>query len=201
MKSLGNIDLTDFWTESEYYTNSTPVNREMIENAERKLGYKLPKIYLELIRSKNGGTPKNTCYPTNKQTSWASDHIEITSINGLGGGLGIDSDDLGSQFMIEEWGYPDIGIVICSCPSAGHDAVMLDYSMAGKDGEPRVVHVDVEVLGDPEITFLAENFEVFIRGLDSAEQFEITGEELKDNKVVSVWICPEFEKLIKKSEG
>ena len=32
---------------------------------------------------------------------------------------------LGNQFMIDEWKYPAIGVVICDTPSAGHDMVFL----------------------------------------------------------------------------
>lgn len=72
--------------------------------------------------------------------------------------------------MIEEWGYPDIGVVICDCPSAGHDVVMLDYRLCGREGEPAVIHVDQE--GDYEITFLAGSFDAFIRGLVNDEEYD-----------------------------
>jgi hypothetical protein len=65
--------------------------------------------------------------------------------------------------MIAEWGYPDIGIYFGNCPSAGHDMICLDYRKNGKNGEPEVVHVDQEY--DYKITFLAENFESFVKGL------------------------------------
>jgi hypothetical protein len=48
---------------------------------------------------------------------------------------------LGSAFWVAEWGYPDIGIYIADCPSAGHDMIALDYR---RPGEPPVVHVDQE---------------------------------------------------------
>ncbi|WP_257967889.1 SMI1/KNR4 family protein [Peribacillus deserti] len=160
-----------FWDESEnYFTNPQPVTDTMIKKTEDLLGYKLPKSYMDLIKIRNGGTPINTCFPTASPTSWAEDHIAISSINGIGGEWGIDTDS-GSQFMIQEWGYPDIGIVLCSTPSGGHDAVMLDYSKCGNNGEPRVIHVDVEDFENPNITFLAENFDAFISGLVNEDLF------------------------------
>jgi hypothetical protein len=67
-------------------------------------------------------------------------------------------------------GYPAIGIYFADCPSAGHDMVCLDYRECGPSGEPRVVHVDQE--WGYQITFVAESFEAFIRGLESGEAFE-----------------------------
>lgn len=170
-KYFEDFDLTDFWDNSDEFTTTENVTDEMVKKAESKLGYKLPKSYITLIKTKNGGSPKNTCFPTKKPTSWSEDHIAITAIKGLGGTWGIDSDELGTDQAIEEWGYPKIGIAICECPSAGHDMVMLDYRKNGDLNEPEVVHVEVES-EEPIITFLANEFETFIRGLVSENVFK-----------------------------
>jgi len=170
-KYFEGIDLKTFWNEDD--ESPKQLTEEMVEKAENKLGYKLPKSFIELMKSRNGGYPIKTCFPTNKKTSWADDHIAIETISGIGVEYGID-DEFGSCYLIEEWGYPDIGIVICGCPSAGHDTVMLDYSDCGEKGEPKVVHVDTETKnGAPEMTFLAKNFETFIKGLMSDTDFEV----------------------------
>ena len=162
-----NFDLCVFWEESDYANKNyagKPISEHMIEVVEKKLGYKLPDSYIELLKSQNGGIPKNTNFPTVEATSWAEDHVAITGI------FGLDSSKiysllggLGSEFMKDEWGYPDIGIYICDCPSAGHDMIALDYTECGNSGEPRVVHVDQE--SDYKITFLANNFQQFITHL------------------------------------
>ncbi len=72
--------------------------------------------------------------------------------------------------MKNDWGYPDIGVAICDTPSAGHEMIFLDYRECGRQGEPKVVHIDQEL--DYEITLLADNFEDFIRGLVDSEEFE-----------------------------
>jgi hypothetical protein len=80
--------------------------------------------------------------------------------------------------MQEEWGYPEIGICICNCPSAGHDIVMLDYRKCTNEGEPRVIHVDQE--SDYKITILAQDFETFIRGLVNESVFDTSSADLKE---------------------
>ncbi|MFM9279689.1 SMI1/KNR4 family protein [Paenibacillus jiagnxiensis] len=173
------MSLSDFWDDSEYARKSyvsEPPTDEMIAFVEEELGYKLPASYIALMKQQNGGIPKNTCFPTEEATSWAEAHIAITGILGIGREKSYSlCGDLGSRFMIEEWGYPDIGVVICDCPSAGHDVVMLDYRACGPEGEPEVIHVDQE--DDYEITFLAENFEEFIRGLVNEEEYDTSAED------------------------
>ncbi|MFJ5792659.1 SMI1/KNR4 family protein [Lysinibacillus sp. NPDC093197] len=191
--------LTDFWDDSEYARTSyqcDPPTDELIDSIEKELGYKLPSSYIYLMKQQNGGVPMNTCFPTEDPTSWAEDHIAITGIAGIGREKSYSlCGDLGSPFMIEEWGYPDIGVVICDCPSAGHDVVMLDYRACGRNGEPEVIHVDQE--DDYEITFLADNFEEFIKGLVSEEQYD-TSEEDKEialDKVARGKFSPLLEEL------
>jgi hypothetical protein len=162
--------MEDFWDESDEFTGPQ-LTEQMVRDAERRLGYKLPESYLQLIRSRNGGTPKRRCFPTQEPTSWAEDHIYVCGIRGVGGEWGIDSESLGSRYMIEEWEYPDVGVVIGETPSGGHDTVMLDYSECGPMGEPRVIHVETEV-DEPEVLVIAANFQTFIDGLVDCDQFE-----------------------------
>lgn len=167
------MDMSVFWEDSSYARESyvsEPPTDELIASIEEELGYKLPASYIALMKVQNGGVPRNTCFPTEEATSWAEDHIAITGIMGIGRDKSYSlCGSLGSPFMIEEWGYPDIGVVICDCPSAGHDVVMLDYRHCGRDGEPEVIHVDQE--SDYEITYLAPDFETFIQGLVNEESF------------------------------
>ncbi len=149
---------------------SAPPTDELIASIEAELGYKLPASYVFLMKCHNGGFLRNTVFPTNTPTTWASDHVAVTSILGIGRELSFSlCGELGSQFMIEEWQYPAIGVAIAECPSAGHDMIFLDYRECGPQGEPKVVHVDQE--NDFAITFLADNFEAFIRGLVHEDDF------------------------------
>lgn len=173
-KYFKNFDFSTFWDNGEYALKeyvSEQLTDELIESVEKELGYKLPESYIEMMKIQNGGIPFNYCFPTNESTSWADDHVAISGIYGIGRIKSYSlCGDLGSQFMIDEWAYPDIGICICDCPSAGHDLIMLDYRNCGEQGEPEVIHVDQE--SDYKITFLAKDFETFIQGLLNEEVFD-----------------------------
>jgi hypothetical protein len=124
------------------------------------------------MRFQNGGIPKHTAHATNERTSWSHDHIAITGIYSIGFNKPCSlCGKYGSEFWSTEWGYPEIGIYFADCPSAGHDMLCLDYRTCGPEGEPSVVHVDQEL--EYKITFVARDFESFIRGLQSDEDFEV----------------------------
>ena len=168
------FDLTNFWDDNWYALKeyvSDPPSDELIASVEEELGYKLPAAYIWLMKQHNGGIPVNTCYPCDEPTCWADDHVAITGIFGIGREKSCSlCGELGSQFMIDEWEYPAIGVAICDCPSAGHDMIFLDYRVCGPQGEPAVVHVDQE--NDYKITHLADSFEEFIRGLEHESLYD-----------------------------
>lgn len=166
-----NLDFNNFWYENSYAKDNyegEEITEEMVKYAENQLGYKLPESYIYLLKQRNGGMPNRVCCPTNKRTSWSDNHIQINAI------FGIDETKhysiFNTPFWIDEWEYPDVGIAICDCPSAGHDMVFLDYRECGPQGEPKVVHIDQE--WDCRITLLAENFEEFITALKTEEEIE-----------------------------
>lgn len=182
---LEDFDLVDFWEDSDYARKKyveAPVTPALISAVEQELGFRLPRAYVAFMGHQNGGIPKRTCFPTQTPTSWAEDHVAITGFLGIGGEKTYSLlGSLGSKFMQEEWGYPDFGICICDCPSAGHDMVMLDYRGCGPEGEPTVVHVDQEA--DFRVTVLAPNFESFVRGLVHERTYDTSAEDLKETLI------------------
>ncbi|MGM1045730.1 MAG: SMI1/KNR4 family protein [Bacillota bacterium] len=168
------FDFTNFWDDSEHALEqyvSDPPTDELIESVEEELVFKLPAFYINMMKVHNGGIPRNRCFPTGEAVSGAEDHIRILAILGIGREKRKSlCGDLGSRSVIENGGYPEIGVVICDCPSES-GVVMLDYRSSGNDGEPEVVHVDKE--NNHKITSLAPNFETFIRGLVNEEIYEV----------------------------
>jgi hypothetical protein len=174
------FDLSDFWDDSPYARKEyqdVPVTDALVAEVEAELGFVLPASYVALMRNRNGGCPRRTCVPTAEPTSWADEHAAITGLSAIGRTARYSlCGELGSRFMQREWGYPEFGICIADCPSAGHDMVMLDYRECGPAGEPQVVHVDQE--DDFRVTFLAKDFEAFIRALVDEELFSEDGDIL-----------------------
>jgi len=198
-------DFSQFWEKSDYANKSyveAPPTAGMIASIEDELGYKLPADYIWLMQQQNGGIPTKTCFPTAIPTSWAEDHVAITGIMGIGREKTYSlCGSLGSNFMKEEWGYPDIGVVLCDCPSAGHDVIMLDYRACGRDGEPAVVHVDQEA--GYRVTFLAPSFATFIVGLVDEEVFDTSEQDKLDDldKVEYAQFSPLLQSLCEKADG
>ncbi|MCJ8012950.1 SMI1/KNR4 family protein [Paenibacillus sp. KQZ6P-2] len=159
-------EASGFWNDSEHALEqyvSEPPTDEMIDSVEEKLVFKLPASYIEMMKLHNGGIPRNRCFPIGEAASEAKEHVTISGILGIGHDKKHSlCGELGSRFVIENGGYPEIGVVICDCPSDS-EVVMLDYRESLNDGEPEVVHVDRE--NNYKITRLAVNFEAFIRGL------------------------------------
>jgi hypothetical protein len=166
---------TDFWEDSDYARQeyvAAPLTDEILAAVESELGYRLPRAYVALARHQNGGTPRRTNHRTKERTSWAEDHVAITGIYSIAFDKPCSlCGTFGSKFWMEEWGYPNIGVYFADCPSAGHDMFCLDYRVCGPKGEPRVVHIDQEF--EYKVTHVADNFESFVRGLESEDAFEV----------------------------
>lgn len=183
MKYFKDEDLKDLWNDSQYsrenYVGEYPTD-EMIAEVEAAIGgYKLPESYIELMRIQNGGDLNRDFVILGDDSRFADGMCWVSGIMGIG----FDKTyalcgDLGSNFMKEEWGYPDIGVCFADTPSAGHEMYMFDYRECGKNGVPKVVHVDQE--GDYCITVVANTFEEFIKSLvteDDAEEYQASLDE------------------------
>lgn len=157
--------MAEVFTSSTYY-RCPPFTDHLLRSAEARLGYRLPSSYVDVLREQNGGTLVRGCYPTSFATSWAPDHVELTALLGIGGERGIDAE-FGSAYLIEEWSYPSIGVVLAATPSGGHDTVMLDYSSCPPSDEPTVVFVDEDRV--PRL--LAPTFAEFFGGLHDCASF------------------------------
>lgn len=162
------FDFEGFWKddpESVRIAQGPVCTDEMILNAERELGYKLPASYIWLMKQRNGGYLKRDTFMLGYELSVVGDRMTIPQIYGIreGNSFGAINGMFGTKLMIDDWGYPDIGVVFGVGIFGEHEAFFLDYRECGPQGEPKVSHVDQEC--DYRITVIAENFESFIRSL------------------------------------
>jgi len=181
MDPFATFDFSDFWNDCEYSQQNyqePPPSDALIAELQAEFGYRFPDAYIALARRHNGGLLQRSCHPMDEATSWADDHIEVSGLHAIGRQARYSlGGEIGTRFMQREWGYPDIGIVIADCPSAGHDLIMLDYRQCGPQGEPQVVHVNQEA--DYAITPVAPDFTTFIHGLVDEEAFNDAAETLE----------------------
>ena len=181
MDPFATFDFSDFWNDCEYSQQNyqePPPSDALIAELQAEFGYRFPDAYIALARRHNGGLLQRSCHPMDEATSWADDHIEVSGLHAIGRQARYSlGGEIGTRFMQRQWGYPDIGIVIADCPSAGHDLIMLDYRQCGPQGEPQVVHVNQEA--DYAITPVAPDFTTFIHGLVDEEAFNDAAETLE----------------------
>ncbi|MET8085815.1 SMI1/KNR4 family protein [Micromonospora sp. NPDC005237] len=145
-----------------------PLTDELLREVQAQLGHKLPAAYVDLARRHNGGVLARDAHPSPSRTSWSAGHVAVYTLAAIGHTASFSlCGELENAFWMTEWGYPDIGVYIADCPSAGHDMIALDYR---SPGEPTVVHVDQE--WDYQITVIAPDFETFLGGLVDAAEFD-----------------------------
>lgn len=164
--SAGAVDFADFWNDSEEALQeyvSEPPSDDLIASVEESLVFKLPAFYTAMMKVHNGGVPKQNTYRTAEGES-----VTISGFRAIGRDKRTSlCGEAGSLFVIEEGRYPEIGVVIADAPAWEQAVVMLDYRLAGNDGEPEVVLVERDK--KYRITTLAPNVETFIRVLAHAE--------------------------------
>lgn len=159
--SSSSIDYSSYFVEDQL-AECRELRPSMVRAAQESLGYRLPTAYIRLLRVCNGGPLKRCAFlfPSSGGDVKRTEYIH--SIMGIGKKGGINGR-FGSSYLIEEWDYPDLGVVISS---EGHTAFMLDYTKCGCEGEPRVVYVDVELdEDDPYVDTVANDFATFLQML------------------------------------
>lgn len=168
--SVGEAEFGDFWDDSaetaEHFVLAPPTD-EQIAAVEEQLVFKLPASYIKMMKLHNGGVPRYRYFPVSDTDATEKRRIEVSGMLGIGREKRHSlCGEAGSRFIIEQGGYPEIGVVLCEYPTES-EVVMLDYRASGNAGEPEVVHIDKNQ--GYKITWLAPDFDTFIRGLVNEE--------------------------------
>ncbi|CAI6278718.1 SMI1/KNR4 family protein [Bacillus subtilis] len=161
--------MSEIWENSEYDPfRLKDISENEIKNVEKKLNLTLPDQYKKLIIQQNGGLINFNAFPTDQETSWADDHIEVDHIRGIGKDLGI----LESEYLSKEWGLPQRLLLI---QGDGHNWVALDYRLTNEN--PPVHYFDLELNNDFKI---ADSFDEFLSKLYTHEYEEVQEDENLD---------------------
>ena len=155
------IDPHNFWGEN--YCEHPGLTDEMVMQAEKILGVRLPPDLIGLLKIQNGGYTLGFAHPMTQRTTWAVDHVPLQELFGIV----TDPDHktymniVHTPLMTVEWGLPPHQILLSG---DGHYWITLDY----RSGQmPSVAWIDVECGEDIQI---AKSFSEFLTGLlpDSA---------------------------------
>lgn len=160
------IDRKEFW-DSNYY-NHPPLTDDMILSAEIKLGVKLPKTLIELLKIQNGGYTKGFAFPMTQKTTWSENHVPLSDLFGIVLDKNVKSAQniMTTEYMTKEWGLPEKQALLTG---DGHWWITLDYR---DDSNPSVRWIDVECNEEVKI---ADTFDQFIEGLVSEDTFADNG--------------------------
>lgn len=157
------IAINNFWG-SNYY-NHPPLTDEMLVEAEKALGVKLPIELVQLLRIQNGGYTQGFAHPMTEETTWASDHVPLRDLAGIVTDKNIQTAQnlLDSGYLSGEWGLPPNQVLLSG---DGHYWITLDYR---NSTTPTVAWIDAECDEDIQI---ASSFSEFLLGLVSASTYE-----------------------------
>ncbi|MFE9059569.1 SMI1/KNR4 family protein [Streptomyces sp. Alain-F2R5] len=156
-----------FWGEGRYGVQPS-LTDAVVQDAERRLGVRLPASLLEILRVRNGGAVAElwNAFPTDVPTSWSENHVPLDDMMGIGRRDG-QSSLLDTAYLVEEWGLPSPLVLLSG---DGHCWIALDYRVCGKGGEPSVTWFDVD--GNTELP-LAADFQTFIERLTAATSLDL----------------------------
>jgi hypothetical protein len=138
----------------------------MVKRAEEKLNVKLPDLFIELLKIRNGGYTRGFVFPTHKQTSWSDNHVPFDEMFGIDFSNTIESEQsiMDSPYLTSAWGLPEKQVILSG---DGHWWITLDYR--AHDYPPAVAWIDTEMEQDIQ---LADSFDEFMNALITDEDFE-----------------------------
>ncbi len=114
-----------------------------LKKIEKSLGFKIPNSYVELMKIKNGDDEYHNI---------GDDMLDMDGFKGIDALVEM-------KYLIEDWGYPNIGIYFAWTESAGHEALLINYRDCIEKGVPSIWLLDQE--GEYG-RFLAKDFDEFL---------------------------------------
>jgi hypothetical protein len=134
---------------------------ELVSQAEATLRVKLPRSYIDILRTHNGGFLKRDTFmhPSFIPKCDYGSFVVIPYMLGIGGERGIETE---SPDIIEHYSYPTSTVVLFSDQ---YTAFLLDYRNINPDAEPPVIFYHYWPGEEGKEIFLAPNFSSFLEQL------------------------------------
>lgn len=150
------------WTNEFDHTNILPsLTEEVLRDVESRLGVKLPKSYIELLRTQNGGFIERRELAV--ILNGLDDLVVIDSIMGMSLQEGL----VESKNLLKEWGVEDERLIAFT--GDGHYFLMFDY----RDGvTPKIALLDTTA---EKIDVLFDSFDQFNEALSVIETDSFVG--------------------------
>ncbi len=143
------------------------VSEERIAFLENEIGIKFPTLFVDLVKEHDGGYPTPSCF------KYYNYSLESYFGNGVGAFLCLEKNEYGdllSTYQDPPEFFP-IGLVAFS-QDGGGNYVCFDYRK-GKDSlDPPVVYWSHESEEGKDVSFLANNFEEFLKILKTDEEMD-----------------------------
>ncbi|MDT0295898.1 SMI1/KNR4 family protein [Mesonia ostreae] len=146
-----------------------PLDNSSVLDVEKKYNIKFPESYLELLRFQNGGYLNYSAYPIGSlgiKVPFSDDLLTVRGISGIRNETR-DYDLEENTELLDEWELDKSKYVTLDCD--GHWWICFDKTQLNQNGEPKIVHIELEYGDSPVITVLSDNFQDFINKLKEYE--------------------------------
>ena len=146
-----------------------PLDNTSVLDVEKKYSIKFPESYINLLRFQNGGYLDYSNYPIELlkiKVPFSDDTLTIRGLCGIRN-ESRDYDLEENTDLLEEWGLDKTKYV--ALDNDGHWWVCFDKTQLNLNGEPKIVHIELEYGDSPVITVLADSFQSFISNLQPKE--------------------------------
>lgn len=184
----GNLGMT-IWKEDESSYTLGNLTSKDIELAEKHFHVKLPKVYIELLRKKNGGELLYNALPISLNRWEGDDYILIEHLLGIKEKEGIMETD----YYVKEWEINRKNIILLS--GDGHEWLALDYK---EEENPKIIFIQTD---EEKIIELYPSFEEMLDNLYLHEEIEEELQEDYEGPEVITYTLEEARKLLSSEES
>lgn len=141
------------------------LSSDIITAIEKKLGILFPPLFKEIIRFHNGGTPQKDSF------YYFDEFLFRKTGSGIGGFIPLVHDQYSSieslAFSPPEF-FPE-GL-IAFAETGGGDFICFDYRQGKDNSDPPIVYWSHGADIGKDVSFLAKNFEEFLKMLEESEE-------------------------------